>query len=175
MVVVCGGEDEPPPPQPVTDTPAKAMAAIAISNARLRFQGSKRAQQDRRPRYGRATKGRLGPRRSNCRCGDRSRYGAAVSPNCTVELDRLHVGAGVADGVMLQLRLTVPVNVPAGATAMPNCAFCPAAIDCDVCEPAANRIVKSGAATPLPESARFCACFRRSGSRRSSRSHFPQR
>ena len=37
----------------------------------------------------------------------------AVPVSCTAELDKLHVGAGVADGVMLHLRFTVPVNVPA--------------------------------------------------------------
>lgn len=40
VVVVCEEEDDPPPPQPITDTPAKAMTAIAISNGRFRFQGS---------------------------------------------------------------------------------------------------------------------------------------
>jgi hypothetical protein len=34
----------------------------------------------------------------------------AVPLSCTAELDKLHVGAGVADGVMLQLRFTVPVG-----------------------------------------------------------------
>jgi hypothetical protein len=40
VVVVCEEEDDPPPPQPITDTPAKAMTAIAISNGRFRFHGS---------------------------------------------------------------------------------------------------------------------------------------
>jgi hypothetical protein len=80
----------------------------------------------------------------------------AVPLSCTAEVDKLHVGAGVADGMMLQLRFTVPVNVPAGATAIPNCAFCPAAIVCEACEPEPNPTVKSGAATPMPESATVC-------------------
>jgi hypothetical protein len=80
----------------------------------------------------------------------------AVPLSCTAVFDKLHVGVGFADGVMLQLRFTVPVNVPSGATAIPNCAFCPAAIVCEGCDPEANPTVKSGAATPLPESATFC-------------------
>jgi hypothetical protein len=39
VVVVCEEEDDPPPPQPITDNPAKAMNAIAISNGRFRFHG----------------------------------------------------------------------------------------------------------------------------------------
>jgi hypothetical protein len=81
---------------------------------------------------------------------------AAVPLSCTAELDKLHVGPAVEDGVMLQLRFTVPVNVPAGATAIPNCAFCPAAIVCEAFDPESNPTVKSGAATPLPESATLC-------------------
>jgi hypothetical protein len=80
----------------------------------------------------------------------------AAPLSCTEEFDKLHVGIGFADGVMLQLRFNVPVNVPAGATAIPNCAFCPAAIVCEACDPGANPRVKFGAATPLPESATFC-------------------
>jgi hypothetical protein len=41
VVVVCEeADDPPPPPQPITDMPAKAMTATAISNVRLRFHGS---------------------------------------------------------------------------------------------------------------------------------------
>lgn len=80
----------------------------------------------------------------------------AVPLICAAEFDKLHVGAGVAVGEMLQLRFTVPVKLPAGATAILNCAFCPAAIVCEACDPEANPIVKSGAATPVPDSATVC-------------------
>jgi hypothetical protein len=80
----------------------------------------------------------------------------AVPLSCTAELDKLQVGAGVAVGVMLQLRFTVPVKAPAGATAIANCALCPAAMVCEACDPEANPTVKFGAATPLPESAIVC-------------------
>ncbi len=45
--------------------------------------------------------------------------------SCTVVPDKLQLGAGDADGVMLQLRFTAPVKLPAGATAILNCASCP--------------------------------------------------
>jgi hypothetical protein len=80
----------------------------------------------------------------------------AVPLSCTAEFDKLQVGAGVGVGAMLQLRFTVPVKAPAGATAIPNCAFCPAAIVCEACEPEPNPTVKSGAAAPMPESATVC-------------------
>jgi hypothetical protein len=57
---------------------------------------------------------------------------------------------------MPQLRLTVPVKDPAGVTARLNCAFCPAVTVCDPCDPEACPTVKSGAATPTPESAMVC-------------------
>ena len=81
---------------------------------------------------------------------------SAVPLSCTAEFDRLQVGAGVAAGVTLQLRFTVPVKLPAGAIAMLNCAFCPAGTVCEACDPEANPIVKSGAAAPTPESAILC-------------------
>lgn len=79
---------------------------------------------------------------------------SGVSPlSWTAELDRLQAGAGFAAGVMLQLRFTVPVKEPVGATAIPKVALCPAAIVCEVCDPGADPTVKSGAANPMPESA----------------------
>ena len=48
---------------------------------------------------------------------------SAAPLSCTAELDKLQLGAGVAAGVTLQLRFTVPVKAPAGAIAILNCAF----------------------------------------------------
>lgn len=77
---------------------------------------------------------------------------SAVPLSCTAEFDSLQVGAGVAAGVTLQLRFTVPAKAPAGAIARLNRAFCPAGTVCEACDPESNPIVKSGAATPIPES-----------------------
>jgi hypothetical protein len=63
----------------------------------------------------------------------------------TEEVDNVHVGAGVTVGVMLQLRLTVPVNDPDGATTKLNLALCPALIVCDVDCPDAGPKLKSAA------------------------------
>jgi len=156
VVVVCEEEDDPLPPQPIADTPAKAMTAIAISHGRFRFHGSSVPSKIAVHATGAPPKGGR----------DREVVDAAVvivavtvtaAPlSCTAEFDKLHVGTGVAVGVMLQLRFTVPVKLPAGATAIPNCAFCPAAIVCEPCDPEANPTVKSGAATPMPDSATVC-------------------
>jgi hypothetical protein len=44
--------------------------------------------------------------------------------NCTEELDKPHVGAGVTAGVTAQLTLTVPVNDPVGAMVKSKLAVC---------------------------------------------------
>lgn len=65
---------------------------------------------------------------------------------CTDPLDRPQVRAGVTTGVMAQLRFTVPVNDPVGARARLKLAVCPAVTVCEVGEPEAVLIEKSGAA-----------------------------
>jgi hypothetical protein len=62
----------------------------------------------------------------------------------TEELDNVHVGAGVTDGVIAQLKLTVPVNAPVPANANEKLAVCPALMVCEVGDPEAVSIVKSG-------------------------------
>lgn len=47
---------------------------------------------------------------------------------CTEELDKVHVGAGVATGVIAQLKLTVPENDSVGMSDKVNVALCPALI-----------------------------------------------
>jgi len=64
----------------------------------------------------------------------------------TEELDRLHVGAGVAAGVMAHIRFTVPVNDPIDAKARLKLAVCPAVTVCDVGDPETAPTEKSGAA-----------------------------
>jgi hypothetical protein len=64
---------------------------------------------------------------------------------CT-EAGALQVGGGVTDGVMAQLKLTVPVNAPDGVTSRLKFAVCPALIVRDVGEPGVGPREKSGAA-----------------------------
>jgi hypothetical protein len=71
---------------------------------------------------------------------------AAVPLICSDELDKLQVGPRVAAGVMAQLRLTVPLNVPDPAKLRLKLAVCPALTVCDVDEPEPGFILKSGAA-----------------------------
>jgi len=78
--------------------------------------------------------------------------GAGVPFATLTELGTVHVGAGVTTGVMLQLRLTVPLKVPAGVTCMSNFALCPALMVCDVDCPNAGPTAKSGAACTTCES-----------------------
>ena len=47
---------------------------------------------------------------------------------CTELLDSVQVGAGVTVGVMVHLKLTVPVNAPDGARSRLKLAVCPALI-----------------------------------------------
>jgi hypothetical protein len=48
-----------------------------------------------------------------------------VAVICTEELDRLQIGASVTTGVMLQVKLTVPLNDSHAATTSLNFADCP--------------------------------------------------
>jgi hypothetical protein len=75
---------------------------------------------------------------------------------CTDELDSVHVGVGVTVGVIAQLRFTVPVNDPVGASARLKLAVCPALIVCEVGEPEAAPIVKPGAGEAAPDKLITC-------------------
>ncbi len=75
---------------------------------------------------------------------------------CTEELDRVHVGAGDTMGVMLQSRLTIPLNEPDGATARLNIALCPAEIVWEVGDPVAGPRLNPGAAVAFPASVMVC-------------------
>jgi hypothetical protein len=68
----------------------------------------------------------------------------------------VHKGSGVTAGVIAQLRLTVPLNDPAGVTARSKDAVCPAAIVAELEEPDAGPIEKPGRDAPVPESAISC-------------------
>jgi hypothetical protein len=72
------------------------------------------------------------------------------------EVDRLHVGAGLTPGVIVQLKFTVPRNEAPATSAKLKLADFPALTVCDVGEPEAGLIAKSLAATPIPESVTVC-------------------
>jgi hypothetical protein len=129
------------------------MTVIALASSRFRFHGSSVPSKIATHATGAVPKGR------------EEVVGAAVAKvtitvfaaplSCTAELDKLQVGAGAATGVMPQVRVTIPVKDPAGVTGRLNCAFFPALMVCDPPGEDGPR-VKSGAATPIPESAIFC-------------------
>jgi hypothetical protein len=82
--------------------------------------------------------------------------GAAVPAVTFTKLGKLQVGAGASTGVMLQVRLTVPLNDPMGVTAKSNVALFPAAIVDELGDPGAGPIMKSGAANAVPETTTCC-------------------
>ena len=57
---------------------------------------------------------------------------------CTVELERLQVGAWGTAGVITQLRFTVPLNAAKGATLKAKLALCPALTVLELGPDAAN-------------------------------------
>ena len=82
---------------------------------------------------------------------------AAAVPSVTLTDDgTVHNGAGVTAGVIAQLRLTVPLNDPAGVTARSKDAVCPAVIVAEFEEPEAGPIAKSGTAAPVPDKSTAC-------------------
>ena len=74
----------------------------------------------------------------------------------TDELDKLQIGAGFTAGVMLQLRLTVPLNEPEGRISKLKCALCPGLMVWEVGAPGAAPMRKSGGAMPAPERGDIC-------------------
>jgi hypothetical protein len=58
--------------------------------------------------------------------------------------------------VIAQLRLTVPLNDPAGVTARSKDAVCPAVIVAEFEDPEAGPIAKSGNAVPVPDKSTAC-------------------
>ena len=82
---------------------------------------------------------------------------SAVVPTVTsTEAGTVHTGAGVTTGVTAQLRLTVPLNDPAGVIARLKDAACPATMVAELEDPEAGVIAKSGAAVAAPDKATVC-------------------
>jgi hypothetical protein len=73
----------------------------------------------------------------------------AKFPVTLTELGTLQTGAGVAGGVTLQVRFTVPLNDPAGVSAKLNVALCPAEIVDELDPPDPMPNVNPGA-IPVP-------------------------
>lgn len=74
----------------------------------------------------------------------------AELPDTLTEAGTLQIGAGVAVGVTLQVKVTVPLNDPSGVSARPNVAVPPAEMVDELELPDAMPKVKSGAAKPVP-------------------------
>jgi len=72
--------------------------------------------------------------------------GVAELPVIMTDAGALNIGAGVAEGETLHVRLTVPLNDPDGAIAKLKVAVLPADIVEELEPPDATPIVKSGAA-----------------------------
>ena len=65
-------------------------------------------------------------------------------------------GAGMTEGVTAQVRLTVPLNDPAGVTARSKDAVCPAAMVAELEDPEAGPIEKFGVNVAVPDNATAC-------------------
>jgi hypothetical protein len=75
----------------------------------------------------------------------------AALPVTFTEAGRLQIGAGLAAGATLQVRLTVPLNDPVGVIVKPNVAAWPAVIVDELDPPEAMPMVKSGVEEAVPE------------------------
>ena len=82
--------------------------------------------------------------------------GAAAPWVTLTEAGKVHIGAGVTAGVIAQLRLTAPLNDPAGETVRLKDAACPEVTVAEFEDPAAGPMAKSGAAVAVPDKAMFC-------------------
>lgn len=83
--------------------------------------------------------------------------GADVPCVTFTETGTVQTGAGVtAAGVIVQLRLTTPLNDPAGVTARLNDAVCPAVMVAEFEDPLPAAISKSAAAVAIPDNATVC-------------------
>jgi hypothetical protein len=82
---------------------------------------------------------------------------AAVAPWVTVtDAGTEQAGPVVTEGVIAQVRLTVPLNDPAGVTERLKDAVCPAAMVAEFEDPDAGDIEKSGTAAPVPDTTSCC-------------------
>jgi hypothetical protein len=163
------GLDPPPPPPPQADRPNNNTAIIGIARTGI----FRRQPKNNKPEASRIIVQRSGiiPGGSLACEIDPAVPGAVVEifavaaaavPSVTLTDDgTVHNGAGVngagvTAGVIAQLRLTVPLNDPAGVTARLKDAVCPAAIVAEFEDPDAGPMTKSGTAAPVPESAIIC-------------------
>lgn len=146
-------DDELLPPHPTENTKASTTIGAVRTGKRLRFRAHNHAD----PRNSNIHANAIGPV-GKLKRGILREVAGAVVPTftvtvcvpvpliCTELLESVQVGAGVTTGVIAQLRFTVPVNDPIDAKARLKLAVCPAGTVCEVGEPDAEAIEKSGAA-----------------------------
>jgi len=80
--------------------------------------------------------------------------GAAAPPVTLTEPGKVQLGGGVTTGVMLQVKLTVPLNAKAGVTTKLKVALFPAVMVDELDDPGAGPMAKSGLisnTTPQPK------------------------
>jgi hypothetical protein len=77
-------------------------------------------------------------------------------PVTLTDAGTLQVAAGVAAGVTVQVRFTVPLNDPDGESVRANAAVCPAEMVCELDPPDAVPHVKPGVAVPIPVRLTIC-------------------
>lgn len=129
--VVCVDGEELLPPQPTENANASTTSGAASSGRRLRF----RIQSNVEPRSINAQKSVVGPAGKLTRGAATVVTGAVVAtftvtvcvpvPLIWTEEGTVQVGAGVAAGVIAQLKFTVPVKDPVPAKARVKLAVCP--------------------------------------------------
>jgi hypothetical protein len=143
-------DDELPPPHPTDDARTSTTIGAARAGSRLRFRSSSHPE----PSHITVQVSGITPRRRSTRDTVPMVTGAVVPTvtvtgcaplpvSCTEELDKLQTGAGVASAMMPQLRLTVPLNDPNGATTKLNLALCPALTVSETGDPEAGLNAKS--------------------------------
>ena len=82
--------------------------------------------------------------------------GVAVPTVTLTEAGTVQTGAGMTTGVIAQLRLTIPLNDPAGVTVRLKDAVCPAVMVAELDDPDAGPTAKSGAPVDVPDKATAC-------------------
>jgi hypothetical protein len=152
-------DDEPLPPQLATAMKTTTIEVAARGCSRCRLPTSSRPEANRASVHPISlTPGRkLADDSASALAGavvDTVTVNAvAVPPVRLTEPGKLQVGAGLTVGLILQLRLTVPLNELDGVTARLNVAFCPAAMSAELDDPDAGAIVNPGAARTTNETA----------------------
>ena len=156
---MCVDDEELLPPHPTENAQTSRTIGAASTGKRLRF----RTHSNVEPRNISVQRSIVGPDGKLTRGTAPDVTDAVVAtftvtvcvpvPVICTEEGTLHVGAGVAAGVIAQLRLTVPVKDPLPAKAKLKLAVCPALMLWEVGEPEAAPTVKSETACTTSDAA----------------------